>query len=300
MQKAWSIVKGTVQEFMNDRALTLGAALAYYAIFSIGPLLVILIGVAGLVYSGEEARRQLVQQVQGVVGQRAAGVIESMMASQQRGGSLFATIAGIVVLLLGASGVFGQLKTSLNLIWQVKAKPGRGVVGVVFDRLISLLMVLGIGILLVASMLLTTFISGFYEQISRLISMPGFVAHLVNVGVSLLVLTLLFAMIFKILPDVRIPWRGVWVGALATAVLFLAGEYLLSLYLGRQGTASAYGAAGSVVVILLWIYYSSLILFAGGRVYAGLCAADGGEDRARQVCDAAGSASPELSPIESD
>ena len=269
--KAWGVIKETVHEFVEDRALTLGAALAYYAIFSIGPLLVILLGVAGLVYSGEEARHQLVQQLQGVVGQRAAGVIESMMASQHKGGSLIATISGIVVLLLGASGIFGQLKTSLNLIWRVKPKPGRGVVGVIFDRLISLLMVLGIGILLVASMLLTTFISGFYEEISRLINMPGFVAQLVNLGVSLLILTLLFALIFKVLPDVRIPWRGIWVGALVTAVLFLVGEYLLSLYLGRQGTASAYGAAGSVVLILLWIYYSSLILFAGAeftQVYA--------------------------------
>jgi membrane protein len=271
LKAGWNVVKATVREFGQDQAQTLGAALAYYAIFSIAPLLVIAVGVAGLVIRQSAAQQQIMQQLQAAVGERAASVIGSMMASQTRSGSLIATIAGVVVLLLGASGMFSQLKTSLNQIWRVRPRADRGVLGLVFDRLAALLMVLAIGVLLLASMLLTTFISAFYDQISDLISLPGFVAQLVNLGVSLAILTLLFALIFKILPDVRVAWRSIWIGAFGTAVLFLAGEYLLSLYLGRQGAASPYGAAGSVVLILMWVYYSALILFVGAvftHVYA--------------------------------
>ncbi|HYG34814.1 MAG TPA: YihY/virulence factor BrkB family protein [Clostridia bacterium] len=270
-KSVWSIVKNTANEFVLDRTTTLGAALAYYAIFSIGPLLVIAIGVAGLLFSDAAAQQQVRQQLQSVLGPKTADIVQSMMASQQRGGSLIAIILGSIVLLLGASGVFSQLKTSLNLIWQVKPKPGRGVWGLILDRLVSLVVVLGIGILLLASMLLTTFLSAFYDTISQYVPLPSFVLQLLNVVASLLIMTLLFAIIFKILPDVKLRWRDVWVGAFWTALFFIAGEYLLSLYLSRQGTASAYGAAGSVVVLLLWIYYSSLILLAGAeftRVYA--------------------------------
>ncbi len=271
MKKAWTIIKGTVTEFGNDRAVTLGAALAYYAMFSIAPLLVIIVGVAGLVFQDQNAQQKVVQQLQGVVGQKAAGMVQSMMSAQHRGSSLIATIIGVIVLLLGASGLFGQLKTSLNLIWGVKPKPDRGILGLVLDRLVSILLVLGIGILLMASMVLTSCISIFYREINQLIHLPGFVAQIINLVVSLGIITLLFAVIFKVLPDVRISWRNVWVGAFTTALLFVAGEYLLSLYLHRQGTTSSYGAAGSVVLLLMWIYYSSLILFIGAeftQVYA--------------------------------
>jgi membrane protein len=228
-------------------------------------LLVIAVGIAGLVLSGDAAQQQATQQVQGVVGQEGAAMVKSMMESQTRKGSLIATIVGFVVLLLGASGMFGQLKSSLNLIWHVKPKPGRGILGLVLDRLAALSIVLVIGVLLLASVALSTAVSAFTDQINRFIALPGFVTVLLSILVSLLVVTLLFAMVFKLLPDVTIAWRDVWVGAFFTAVLFLVGEYLLSLYLGRKGTTSAYGAAGSVVLLLMWIYYSSLILFFGAE-----------------------------------
>lgn len=271
LRAAWAIIKGTVKEFQQDNAMTLGAALAYYAIFSIAPLLVIAVGVAGLVLSQQGAQQQVAQQLQSTIGPRAAGVVQSMMASQTRSGSLTATIVGVVVLLIGASSMFSQIKASLNQIWNVRPKAGRGIWGLALDRLLSLLMVIGIGILLMASMLLTTFISAFYRMISQVIPLPGFAAQAINLLVSLVVVALLFALIFKVLPDVRIRWRNVWAGAFFTAVLFLAGEYLLSLYLGRRGTTSPYGAAGSVVLVLMWVYYSSLILFFGAeftQVYA--------------------------------
>jgi len=260
------VFKNSAAEFMEDRVLTLSAALAYYAIFSIAPLLVIIIGVAGLAFGEPAARHQIADQIQGFVGPNAARMVQSMMAAQQKSGSLIATIVGTVLLLLGASGVFGQLKDSLNAIWRVKAKPGRGVVGLILDRLLALLMVIAIGVLLLLSMAMTTAISAFYGVIETVIPIPSFLIQLFNLVLGLGVSTLLFALIFKLLPDVKIRWRDVWIGAFGTALLFTVGEYLLSLYLGRKSTASAYGAAGSAVVILMWIYYSSLILFFGAEV----------------------------------
>ncbi|HVV72969.1 MAG TPA: YhjD/YihY/BrkB family envelope integrity protein, partial [Verrucomicrobiae bacterium] len=156
LKSVWEVLRDTGSRFSQDRVTTLGAALAYYAIFSIAPLLVILISVAGLVFGEQGARHQMIQQIQGVVGQRSAGVIDSMMASQTKSGSWIATAIGIVVLLLGASGIFSQLKASLNLIWHVQPRPGRGILGMVWDRFVALLVVLGIGLLLVCTMLLST------------------------------------------------------------------------------------------------------------------------------------------------
>ena len=263
--KSWTIVKTTANGFSQDQVVTFAAALAYYAIFSIAPILVIIVGVVGIVFHGPAARQQVTQQLQGVLGQKSTDIIESMMSSQTRHGSVIATIIGVVVLLLGASGVFGQLKSSLNSIWHVRQKSGRGILGLILDRLLSVLMVFVIGVLLLASMLLTTAISAFYDALSRVIAVPGFVLRLGDLVATLAVLTLLFALIFKVLPDVRIRWRDVWIGAAVTAMLFLAGEYLLGLYLGRAGATSSYGAAGSVVAILMWIYYSSIILFLGAE-----------------------------------
>lgn len=265
LKTMWGVLRDTANRFSQDRVTTLGAALAYYAIFSIAPLLVILVGVAGLVFSEEGARRQVIEQMQGVVGQRSAGVIDSMMASQTKSGSWIATLIGIVVLLLGASGVFSQLKLSLDLIWHVQPRPGRAVLGLLMDRVFSLMVVLGIGLLLICSMLLSTVVSSLYGSMDEIVHLPGIVARLVQLGVSFVVLTSLFALIFKLLGDVRIPGRDLWAGAAFTAVLFLAGEYLLGLYLSHQATNSPYGAAGSVVLILVWIYYSSLIVMVGAE-----------------------------------
>ena len=265
IKSAWTIFKRILNSFSRDRVMTLSAALAYYAMFSIAPLLVLAIGVAGLVFGDQAAQHQLAGQIQGFVGPKAARVIESMMAAQEKSGSLIATIVGIVLMFLGASGIFAQLKDSLNVIWGVEPKADRGIFGVLFDRLFALLLVLLIGVLLLASMLLTTAISAFYGALEQVVPVPSFVLQVLNLCLSLAIVTLLFAIIFKVLPDVRIPWRNVWIGAFGTALLFTIGEFGLSLYLGQQSVASTYGAAGSVVVILLWIYYSSVILLVGAE-----------------------------------
>jgi membrane protein len=167
--------------------------------------------------------------------------------------------------LFGASGVFGQLQDSLNTIWEVKAKPGAGIWGFIRARFLSLCMVLGTGFLLLVSLALTTFIDAVTGSMGGWLPMPAFVLHLLNFGVSFVVITLLFAMIFKYLPDVHVPFTNVWIGAVGTALLFTLGKYGLAMYLGRESTASPYGAAGSVIIILMWVYYASLILFFGAE-----------------------------------
>jgi membrane protein len=268
---AVNILKGTASEFSKDNVLRLSAALAYYAMFSIGPLLAIVVGLAGLAFGKGGVQQQIHQTLQGMVGENAAKTVDSMMAARQHGTSLLTTIIGGVALLFGAAGVFGQLQDSLNTIWGVKAKPGAGVWAFIRNRFLSLSMVLGIGFLLLISLALSTGLAAFTGTLNRMIPMGDVIAHAVDFVVSFGVVTLLFAMIFKFLPDVKIPWSKVWAGAIVTALLFVLGKYLLGLYLGKQSTASAYGAAGSVIVILLWIYYASVILLSGAeftQIYA--------------------------------
>ncbi len=268
---SWQITKGTVNEFMEDNVLRLAAALAYYAMFSLGPLLVIVIAVAALFFDKGTVRHEVTQQVQSFVGPKAAATVDSMLASQNHGTSVIATILGIVTLLFGASGVFGELQDSLNTIWEVKPKPGQGVWGFIRTRFLSFAMILGIAFLLLVSMVITTALELFSGSVSHILPVPEIVAKGLHYGIDFVVVSLLFAMIFKVLPDATVKWRDVWVGAIGTALLFTIGKGLIGLYLGQASTSSAYGAAGSVAVILLWVYYSSLILFAGAeftQVYA--------------------------------
>jgi membrane protein len=265
------ILKSTFAEFGEDNVMRLSAALAYYAIFSIGPLLAIVVGVAGLALGHESVRHQIEQQLQRMLGEGASKVVDSMMSARQHGTSLITTIVGVIALLFGASGVFGQLQDSLNTIWEVKTKPGQGIWTLVRYRFLSFSMVLGVGFLLLVSLALSTAVGALTGYLNEKIPLGGVIAHVVDLVVSFGVVTVLFAMIFKYLPDVRVPWKKVWIGAIGTAFLFTIGKYLLGLYLGRQSTSSAYGAAGSVIVILMWIYYASVILFFGAeftQVYA--------------------------------
>lgn len=271
VKKAVNILKCTTSEFGEDNVLRLSAALAYYAIFSIGPLLAIVVGLAGLAFGNDSVRQHIHESLKGMLGENSARMIDSMMAARSHASSLITTIIGLVALLFGAAGVFGQLQDSLNTIWEVKAKPGGGVWAFVRNRFLSFSMVLGVGFLLLVSLALSTALAAFSGELNRLIPMGDVIGHIVDFVVSFGVVTVLFAMIFKFLPDVKIPWGKVWVGAIGTALLFTLGKFLLGLYLGRQSTSSAYGAAGSVIVILMWIYYASVILFFGAeftQVYA--------------------------------
>lgn len=268
----FGLVKESFREWQTDGALDLGAALAYYAIFSLAPLLLVVIGVAGLVWGREAVQGQLVSQLQGLVGEQGGQAIQTMIANAGKHGSgVIATIVGVVTILFGATGVFVQLQTSLDRIWNVEPKPGGGIWGFVKTRILSLGMVLGIGFLLLVSLVVTTAVSAIGTWATNLLPGAKVLLEGTTFVLSFALITLLFAMIFKVLPDARIGWRDVWIGAAATALLFTLGKFLIGLYLAKSSVASTYGAAGSLVIVLLWIYYSSQILFLGAeftQVYA--------------------------------
>lgn len=268
----FGLVKESFQEWQTDGALDLGAALAYYAIFSLAPLLLIVIGVAGLVWGREAVQGQLMGQLQGLVGEQGGQAIQTMIANAGKHGSgVLATIVGVVTILFGATGVFVQLQTSLDHIWNVEPKPGGGIWGFVRTRILSFGMVLGIGFLLLVSLVVTTAVSAVGAWATGLLPAAKVLLEGATFMVTLALITLLFAMIFKVLPDARIDWRDVWIGAAVTALLFTIGKFLIGFYLAKSSVASTYGAAGSLVIVLLWIYYSSQILFLGAeftKVYA--------------------------------
>ena len=257
----------------QSRAATMGAALAYYTLFSIPPLLVIALAAASLVFGQEAATGQLAAELEKVVGQDVAAAMQGMVQQdQQAGGGPLAMVIGVVVLIFGASGVFGELQTSLNTIWQVQPKPGRGIWGIIKDRFLSFTLVLGTCFLLLVSLVISTGLSVVAAWWTPE-SVPGgtYLWQGINALVSFGVVTALFAFIFRFLPDAQIRWQDVWTGAIVTAVLFLAGKQILGLYLAQKSVTSSYGAAGSLVLLLIWVYYTSQIFLLGAaftRVYA--------------------------------
>jgi membrane protein len=262
----WNLLKQTYNDWSEDKAPRLGAALAYYTVFSLAPLLVIALAIAGLVWGDEAAQGGLREELNTLIGEKPAGAIEGLVAQAQK--PALGTIAGVLAtlaLLFGASGLFGQLKDALNTIWEVEPKPGRGIWATVKERFFSFTMVLGTGFMLLVSLVLTTAVSAAGNWAGNLLSISEGVLHAANAVLAFLMVTLLFALIFKLLPDVVIAWRDVWIGAVFTAVLFTVGKYLIGLYLANASMESTYGAAGSLVVLMLWVYYSSQILFLGAE-----------------------------------
>ena len=268
-----SLFKQTASEWMADDAPSLGAALAYYTVFSLAPLMTIAIAIAGFFLGKEAAQGQIFDELRGLLGEEGGKAVEEMVqsANAQPTAGVVATIISVIMLLFGASGVFGQLQASLNAIWGVKAKPGRGVLGMIKDRLLSFGFTLVVGFLLLVSLLLTAGMALMADWIGGLMPGSEALAFILNIVLSLSMITLLFATIFKFLPDAKIAWHDVWIGAFLTALLFTIGKFALGIYLGKSGVASSYGAAGSLIVLLLWVYYSSQILFFGAeftQVYA--------------------------------
>ena len=268
----FKLLKESFQEWQQDKVSLLAAALAYYTVFSITPLLVIAIAIAGAVFGRDTARGEILAQINELVGQQGAEAIEMALTNaNQPQLSSMASIISIVVLLIGASGVFAQLQEALNTVWNVKAKPNGGIGQIIRKRLLSFGMVLAIGFLLLVSLLVSAILSGISKLEINLV--PGFTPfwELLNFVISLAFIAFLFALIYKYLPDVKIRWKDVWVGAIMTALLFTLGKYFIGLYLGRGSLGSAYGAAGSLIVFLAWVFYSAQILLFGAeftQVYA--------------------------------
>lgn len=276
LKSAGTLIRETFQDWSEDKAPRLAAALAYYTVFSLAPLLILVIAIAGFIIGNNaNIRMQIINQVQGMMGQQGAQAVDTLITNTNApgGGGIIATVIGIVTLLLGATGVFGQLQDALNTIWEVTPKEGRGIMGILKDRFLSFTMILGVAFLLLVSLVISAGLAVLNGYFTNLMGGMGFLAQALNIIISLGIVTLIFAMIFKILPDVEIAWSDVWIGALVTAVLFTIGKQLLSLYLGRSAATSAFGAAGSLVILLLWVYYSAQILFMGAeftQVYARL------------------------------
>jgi membrane protein len=262
----FELVRDTFKDWSEDKAARLGAALAYYTIFSIGPLLVIAIAIASLVFGDVAARGQIVGTIGGMVGEDGGKLIEdSIENANQGGGNIIATAIGIGTLLFGAAGVFGQLKDALNTIWEVKPKPNLGFMHTIKERFFSFTMVLGTGFLLLVSLVISAAVAALGKFLSNHLPGADIIWQVVNFLVALAVITLMFALLFKFLPDVKIGWKDVWIGALVSALLFLVGQFLLGFYLGSGAVGSAWGAAGALVIILVWVYYSAQIFFLGAE-----------------------------------
>lgn len=291
MKKYLDLFKQTFREFNEDKAPRLGAALAYYTIFSIGPLLLIAVAMAGMLLGEEAAQGKISAELGRVFGSTTAKSVEQMIeaAAKPKSGTL-ATIVGVITLFLGASGVFGQLKDALNTIWNVEPKKGGGIMGFIQGRFLSLAMVLGIGFLLLVTLIFDAVISAMGDYLGRYVGGEP-VLHSIELVVSFALVTLLFACIFRFLPDLRIAWHDVWFGAIFTSLLFVLGKWGLGVYLGKAAVGSAYGAAGSLVILLVWVYWSAQILFLGAeftQVYArtyGSLKGDKSKEEARAQAD---------------
>jgi membrane protein len=261
----WPLLRATLSDWYEDRAQRMGAALAYYTIFALAPGLVIVMALAGLML-GPGAESQIIGQIRELIGKQGATAIEATIRSA-RTETLGATgtALALVPLVFGLWGVFGELQDGLNTIWGVTPKPGRRIRDIVKERFWSFAMVVGIGFVLLVSLVLSAWIAVVSTYVSNLLPAPAAALEALNFVISFVVITGAFALVFKLLPDVRIAWRDVWLGAAVTSLFFTVGKFLIGLYLGKSAVASAYGAAGSLVIIVVWVYYSAQILLFGAE-----------------------------------
>jgi membrane protein len=272
LEKWRRVVVETFSKWFAHDAMSQSAALAYYTVFSLAPLLIVVISIAGSVYGEDAVRGRIVRQFQELLGREEATFVQTVLQKAKKDASgPFASALAVLVLIIGASAVFAQLQTSLNGIWEVKPKKGRFFRDFIRKRVLTFALVLGFGFLLLVSLVLSAGVEAVQTFVADRFSIDAAGLEWANGIVSFLLFTVLFAMIFRILPDAQIPWRDVWHGAIATAILFVVGKWAIGLYLGRAAVASAYGAAGSVVVLLVWVYFTSLIVLLGAeftRAYA--------------------------------
>ena len=253
------------QEWLADRAPRLGAALAYYITFAMAPLTILAIAVAGLVYGEDAARGEVLKQVQWLIGEDAGRLLQTMLVSaSQPTQGWWATIVGLTILLVGATGLFAELQDQLNNIWKVQPDPNRYFITFVRDRAMSFAMILVIGLLLIGSLVASTVVSAVIDRVAD--RQLAFLSRTASLVVSFVIILLLFGLIYRVLPDTAVAWRDVWLGAVVASILFVAGKYALSLYIVYGAVASPYGAAGSLAVLLTWLYYASQIFLYGAEL----------------------------------
>ena len=271
--KSKEILKDTFTGFLEDKGLKLSASLSYYTLFSIAPLLLLIISVAGIFLGADAAQGKLFSEINGLLGNTAAAQVQETIANLRLNGeSNMAVIIGSLTLLIGATTVFGEIQDSINMIWRVKAKPKRGWVKMLKDRLLSSSLIVVLGFLLLVTLIVNGVLTGLGNYLRLYFpDVTIIIFNILNVVIGFAVIAILFGTIFKILPDAKIAWKDVRVGAFFTAVLFMLGRYGISFYIETAGTASLYGAAGSIIIILLWVYYTAAILYLGAeftRAYA--------------------------------
>jgi membrane protein len=258
-------LKQAVRKWSTDKASRLGAALAYYALFSVAPLLIVAVGIAGLVFGEEAAQGEIVAQIEDRVGSSVAGFLEDMMAGNQGGAGVAATVIGVILTLLGASGLFLQLKGALNVVWDVPAQATTGVANLLRTRALAFLSVLGFGLLLIVVLAVSSVVSALGRLVPDDLSFLAPLLQWLSPVVMLGLLTVVFALVFKVLPDAMVPWKALWRGAAFTSVLFTVGTFLLGLYLGSGAVGSGFGAAAALVTLLLFAYYSAQIFLLGAE-----------------------------------
>lgn len=284
---AWGVMRRAASAWVEDRASSMGAAIAYYTLFSLAPMLVLVIAVAGLAFDEETARGAVMGELETLMGRDGADALRTMVSTGRQIGSGVAAAIGVATLLVGATTVFAELQSALNVIWRVKPPPVSTVVWILKVRLAGLALIVGIGFLLLVSLVASAALTAVGGWLSRI--MPGLdvLLQVANFLLSLLVITVLFAMIYRFLPDARIPWRDVWFGALVTACLFTIGKSLIGLYIGSTDVASGFGAAGALAIILVWVYYSAQIFLFGAEVTRAWSEAHGSR-RGRRLADGPG------------
>ncbi|MES2592178.1 MAG: YihY/virulence factor BrkB family protein [Bacteroidota bacterium] len=269
----WSLLKETVKEFINDNAIKLSASLSYYTIFSLPPLLIIIISLCGVFFGREAVQGELFGQINGLVGNEAALQIQEMIKNVKLSDSnVFATSIGVIVLLVGASGVFAEIQGSINYIWGLEAKPKRGFIKFLKNRLMSFSMIGSVGFLLLVSLLVNSLMDILNNRLMAYFpNVVVYIFYILNILIVFAIITLLFSIIFKSLPDGKVVWKDAFIGSSFTSVLFMIGKFGIGAYLGSSAISSTYGAAGSIILILVWVYYSAIILYFGAeftKVYA--------------------------------
>lgn len=269
----FAVLKESLLNFFRDNCLKLSAALAYYTVFSIGPMLLVVIAIAGYFFGRDAIEGEVFFQLRNLVGSAPAAQIQQIIQNAKLSDhTLLASIFGVITLIIGATGVFSEIQDSINLIWQLKPKPRKGLILFLINRIISFSMVVGLGFIIIVSLVASALISALGKKLHAMY--PELAIYFIqgfNHLLSFATITLLFAVIFKVLPDAKIKWKDVWVGSLLTSILFLIGKFLIGYYIGNSNIGSTFGAAGAIIILLLWVNYSSIILYFGAEFTQCFC-----------------------------
>ena len=253
--------------FSDDKVLKYSASLSYYTVFSIAPILILIISVCGLIFSRNTVQEAIQGQISGLIGPEAATQIQEMITNSQKSGNSFiASVISTIVVVIGATGIFGEIQDSINSIWGLKSKPKRGFIKIILNRLISFSLIISLGFILMVSLALNAFIAAVTSRLASVFPDSGvFFITVVDQIISFIVISFLFAVIFKVLPDAKIKWRDVSKGAILTGLLFVIGRFLIALYVAKSNMTTVYGAAGSIIIIMVWVYYTAVILYFGAE-----------------------------------